>query len=162
MRHDQPVILYLTSRGYQAGPQNDPRTWTTARWTGTRWEIRRAFRSDNNYDMGSLWIDEDGTWRIIAPSETGPQPYNPGGEIALWTSRDRGESWQSRQLTFASRRNHTYVRRPVNAHADFFALWADGHGRQPSLSQLYFCDQRGQVRLLPPAMTCHEAVPGQP
>ena len=33
--HDRPVILYLTSKGYQSGPANDPRTWTTARWTGS-------------------------------------------------------------------------------------------------------------------------------
>ena len=48
--------------------------------------------SDNNYDMGSLWVEGDGTWHIIAPTETGPQPYNPGGEIAMWTSRDQGNS----------------------------------------------------------------------
>jgi hypothetical protein len=156
---NQPVILYVTSRGYKAGPQNDPRTWTTARWTGQQWEIRSAFRSDNNYDMGSLWIDEDSSWRIIAPSQTGPQPYNPGGEVALWTSHDHGQTWHWRQLTFNSQRNHTYVRRPVHAHPDFFAFWADGHGRRPSRSQLYFCDRQGQVRLLPPAMTRPHQVP---
>lgn len=152
--NDRPVILYVTSRGYQAGPANDPRTWTTARWTGTKWEIRPAMTSDNNYDMGSLWIEADGTWRIIAPTETGPQPYNPGGEVAMWTSSDRGATWQkTRQLTFGSPRNHTYVRRPVNAHAGFYALWADGHGRRPSLSRLYFCDRDGTVRILPRQMT---------
>ncbi len=152
--NDRPVILYVTSPGYQAGPANDPRTWTTARWTGTKWEIRPAMTSDNNYDMGSLWIDADGTWRIIAPTETGPQAYNPGGEVAMWTSSDQGATWQkTRQLTFGSPRNHTYVRRPVNAHAGFYALWADGHGRRPSLSRLYFCDRHGTVRILPRQMT---------
>ena len=32
--HDRPVLLYITSKGYQSGPKNDPRTWTIARWTG--------------------------------------------------------------------------------------------------------------------------------
>jgi hypothetical protein len=157
---DRPVILYITSKGYQSGPANDPRTWTTARWTGTAWQIRSAMVSDNNYDMGSLWIDSDGTWRIVAPTETGPQPYNPGGEVALWTSTDQGNSWQkTKQLTSGSERNHTYVRRPLQAHPDFFALWADGHGRQPSLSQLYFCNEQGDVRLLPRQMDSDHARP---
>ena len=156
---DRPVILYLTSRGYQSGPRNDPRTWTTARWTGERWEIRPAFRSDNNYDMGELWIDADGRWRVIAPTLVGPQPYNPGGEVALWISSNQGQSWRSQPLTFGSRRNHTYVRRPVNAHPDFYAFWADGHGRQPSESRLYFCDRDGGVRLLPPQMEAETETP---
>ncbi len=156
---DRPVILYLTSGGYESGPQNDPRIWMTARWTGDQWQIRPALQSDNNYDMGQLSIDEQGTWRIIAPSATGPQPYNPGGEIVLWLSHDQGQNWQSRQLTFNSRRNHTYVRHPVNAHPDFYALWADGHGREPSISQLFFCDREGRVRLLPRKMATDQEVP---
>jgi hypothetical protein len=32
-----PVILFLTSKGFEAGPKNAPRTWTTARWTGQAW-----------------------------------------------------------------------------------------------------------------------------
>ncbi len=150
---DRPTILYLTSKGFQAGPKNAPRTWTTAHWTGIKWELRPFTVSDNNYDMGSLWITEGGVWHIIAPLETGPQPYNTGGEIVHWSSKDRGNTWQKvKQLTSGSRRNHTYVRRPVNAHKDFFALWADGHGRQPSESSLYFCDLEGSVYSLPREM----------
>ncbi len=156
---DRPVILYLTSGGYEAGPKNDPRTWTVARWTGDHWDVRAAFTSDNNYDMGSLWIDPDGSWRVIAPTEPGPQPYNPGGELALWTSADQGRSWRRRQLTANSTRNHTYVRRPVHAQADFYAFWADGHGRRPSISTLYFCDRAGRVRVLPQTMKAATAVP---
>jgi len=158
--HDRPVILYLTSKGYQSGPMNDPRTLTTARWDGTAWEIRPAMTSDNNYDMGSLWIDNDNTWHIIAPTETGPQPYNPGGEIAFWSSRDQGKTWcKTKQLTTRSERNHTYVRRPLNAHPEFFAFWADGHGRKPSISNLYFCDKQGHVRRLPEKMDTDFATP---
>jgi hypothetical protein len=152
--NDRPVILYLTSRGYEPGPLNDPRTWTTARWTGMTWDLRPAFTSDSNYDMGSLWIEPDGEWRIIAPSETGPQPYNPGGEVALWVSRDQGASWQKQaHLTSKSPRNHTYVRRPVRAHPDFYAFWADGHAREPSLSRLYVADRDGNVGMLPGEMS---------
>jgi hypothetical protein len=159
-KDERPVILFLTSKGYEAGPKNDPRTWTTARWTGTTWQIRPAFVSDNNYDMGSLYIEDDGTWRIIGPTETGPQPYNPGGEMAMWTSTDLGKSWQKvRQLTGNSPYNHTYARHPLNAHPEFYAFWADGHGREPSQSSLYFCDKAGNVRVLPREMTGDFAVP---
>jgi len=109
-KKEKPIILFLTSKGYESGPTNDPRTWTTACWTGRKWEIRAAFVSDNNYDMGPLYIEDaekhaspcwkgsstnrrDGMWRIIWPTESGPQPYNPGGEMAMWTSKDLGKTW---------------------------------------------------------------------
>ena len=150
----KPVILFLTSKGYESGPQNGPRTWTTARWTGRKWVIRPAFVSDNNYDMGSLYIEDDKTWRIIAPTETGPQPYNTGGEMTMWESHDQEKTWKkAKQLTKDSPRNHTYARHPLNAHPDLYALWADGHARKPSESYLYFCDKQGNVRVLPREMT---------
>jgi len=152
-RDNRPVILYITSKGYESGPKNDPRTWHTARWDGVKWEIRDVTISDNNYDMGSLYIEDDGTWRVIGPTETGPQPYNPGGEMAMWESKDKGNSWKKvKQLTENSPYNHTYARRPLNAHPDFYAFWADGHGRQPSESRLYFCTKDGMVHMLPQQM----------
>ncbi len=159
-KNGMPMVLFLTSRGYESGPKNDPRTWITARWTGKWWEIRPAMTSDNNYDMGSLYIEDDGTWRIIAPTEGGPQAYNTGGEMAVWVSKDRGQTWgKVKQLTKNSKYNHTYARRPVNAHPDFYALWADGHGRKPSESSLYFCDKEGNVRVLPREMKEDSARP---
>ncbi len=141
----RPIILYLTSRGYQPGPKNDPRTWTTAHWTGERWEVFGSIVSDNNYDTGCLHVEADGAWRLIAPTQPGPQRYNPGGEMAMWLSRDEGRTWQLvRQLTHNSAYNHTYARRPQNAHPDFYAFWADGDARQPSPSRLYFCDRSGE------------------
>ena len=65
-----------------------------------------------------------------------------------------------KQLTRDSQRNHTYVRRPLNAHPDFYALWADGDALQPSESRLYFTNQTGDhVWRLPPAMTADFARP---
>jgi len=150
----RPVILYITSRGAESGQRNDPRTWTTAHWNGDEWVVRPAFVSDNNYDMGSIFVESDGTWRIIGPTETGPQPYNCGGEIAVWVSEDEGESWRKvRQVTSNSEYNHSYVRKPVNAHPDFYVFWADGHGRRKSDSRLYFCDRTGKkVFRLPVSM----------
>jgi hypothetical protein len=152
--NDRPVLLYLTSKGYQSGPANNPRTWTTARWNGTTWAIRPVTTSDNNYDTGSLYLEADGAWRVIGPTIPGLQAFNPGGEMAMWTSRDEGKTWKlARQLTSHSPRNHNYARRPVNAQPDFYALWADGDGRKPSESCLYFCDKEGNVYELPRTMT---------
>jgi hypothetical protein len=111
--------------------------------------------------MGSIWIRENGDWHIIAPTEKGPQPYNPGGEIAHWRSTNNGMDWEMiKQCTSESKRNHTYVRRPVNAHPDFFAFWADGHGRKPSQSDLYFSDLEGNVYRLPRQMKNDWEKPG--
>ena len=156
----RPVILFLTSGGWQSGPVNDPRTWRTARWTGTEWEIRGTITSDNNYDSGSLYVESDGLWRIIGPTEKGPQPYNTGGEVAMWTSPDQGATWKKvKQLTTGSKYNHGYCRKPVDAHPDFYAIWADGHGRKPSDSRLYFCDREGNVHMLPVKMDGEFAKP---
>ncbi len=156
-----PVVLFLTSKGFEPGPANGPRQWRTARWTGKEWLFHPFTTSGNNYDHGSLYIEPDGTWRVIAPTDLGPQPYNPGGEMVMWTSADQGVTWKRvKQLTHDSPRNHTYARRPVNVHPDFYALWADGNARQPSESSLYFTNQRGDhVWRLPQSMTAEFALP---
>ncbi len=75
-------------------------------------------------------------------------------------SHDQGETWlRERQLTSGSLRNHTYVRRPVGAHPDFYAFWADGHGRRPSRSRLYFANRQGEVRGLPRVMRAEFEIP---
>jgi len=156
----RPVILYTTSGGWESGPINDPRIWQTAYWNGREWEIRGTIRSDNNYDMGSIYIERDDLWRIIGPTEPGPQVYNTSGEIAMWTSTDRGATWKKvRQMTANSQYNHGYCRRPIDAHPDFYAIWADGHGREPSESRIYFCDRDGNVFRLPQTMTTDFAKP---
>ena len=156
----RPVILVLTSKGWAPGPKNGPFRWRTARWTGEAWEILPAMDSDNNYDMGTLRIEKDGAWRIVAPTGRGPQPFNTGGEVECWESRDQGKTWTKvKALTGKSEFNHTYARRPVDAHPDFYAFWADGHGREPSRSRLYFCDREGKVFRLPEKMEGETAKP---
>ena len=157
----QPVILFSTSKGFEPGPENGPHQWQTIRWSGKEWVRRPMTTSDNNYDHGSLYIETDGTWRVIGPTKTGPQAFNPGGEVVVWTSSDEGKTWKSvKQLTHDSPRNHTFVRRPLNAHPDFYAIWADGNGREPSESYLYFSNQKGDhVWRLPGKMEAEFARP---
>ncbi len=162
LRFDEgrPVVLYLTSRGYEPGPKNGPRTWRTTRWTGKEWETRDLTTSDHNYDHGSLYIEE-GRWRVLATTDPGPQPHGTGGDLVLWESADRGASWtRLRAVTRGSALNHSYPRRPLNAHPDFYALWADGNPLEPSESSLYFTNRAGDaVRRLPARMEGDTARP---
>lgn len=136
-----PIILYVVSRGHEPGPQNGLRTWTVAAWTGAGWRFSDVTNSTHNYDMGSLYV-EGRTWCIIGPTEAGPQPHGTGGEMAAWISRDEGRTWAKQaDLTSASEYNHSYARRPVNAHPAFYALWADGHAYRESPSRLYFTNR---------------------
>lgn len=157
----RPAILYLTSRHHQPGPQGDPRTWRVARWTGTDWLFHDITTSTHNYDTGSLFIDKDGTWQVIGPTGAGPQKWGCGGEIEMWVSADRGATWKKhRELTKNSPRNHSYVRRPQNAHPDFHAYWADGDADKPSESHLYLTNRSGdKVWKLPYTMTGDFAAP---
>ncbi len=157
----RPVILFLTSKGFEPGPENGPRLLHTARWTGRAWEIRPVAAADHNYDFGPLYLEEDGAWKLIAPTDPGPQPHMTGGEIVVWTSRDEGKTWKrAKTLTSGSPRNHTYVRRPVDAHPAFYAFWADGDSSKPSESHLYFTDRDcTAVWRLPPVMSGDFAAP---
>lgn len=147
-----PVILYLTSKGPVSGPEDGPRQWYTAHWTGKKWNIYPVTTSDNNYDAGSIYSDQK-RWQIVASTETGPQPYNTGGEVAIWESKNNGKKWKKvKQITTGSEYNHAYVRRPVNVHPGFYGFWADGHGREQSKSRLYFSDKDGNVYKLPERM----------
>jgi hypothetical protein len=157
----RPVVLHITSSGPNPGPEHGPRVWYTSRWTGSGWERRKFTESDHNYDHGSLYIEADGTWRIIAPTDAGPQPHATGGEMVLWLSTDQGQTWKkAKQLTPGSKNNHTYARGPFEAHPGFYALWADGDPLQPSESRLYFTDREGtHVWRLPTEMTQASAKP---
>jgi hypothetical protein len=106
-------------------------------------------------------IDANGTWRVMGPFQSGPQPLGAGGEIAIWTSCDSGRTWtQECQITRDSPRNHNYVRRPIRAHPDFYAFWADGDTEQLSMSKLCFANQAGdQVWELPYDMPGETAEP---
>ena len=155
-----PVLMYLTSRGFDPGPKSGPYQWSTARWTGSAWEHRAFTTSDHNYDHGSLYIEADGTWRVIAPTAPGPQPWGTGGDMVMWTSRDQGAKWEiAKALTHDSRYNHTYARKPVDAAPDFYALWADGSPLEPTPSALYFATRDGRVFRLPQHMTAATAKP---
>jgi sugar lactone lactonase YvrE len=81
--------------------------------------------------------------------------------MVMWTSKDQGLTWTKvAQLTAAAERNHTYARKPVNAHPDFYAIWADGDTLKPSVSYLYFTDRNGSaVWRLPPRMSSDFAKP---
>ena len=94
--------------------------------------------SDHNYDTGSLFIDGD-RWTVVGPTLPGPQPHGTGGDVAVWSSADAGETWRmTKQLTRDTKFNHAYVRRVVGGKPPFEFLWADGDPGAVSESRLYF------------------------
>ena len=159
-KEGNPVILAVISNDFQPGPKGNPREWTIMHWKNGQWNFSTICTSTHNYDMGSLYTEDD-RWKVIGPTEAGPQLYGTGGEMALWESRDEGKSWRKTQtLTQHSVRNHSYARRPLNAHADFYALWADGNADKLSESHLYFCNKKGdKVWMLPYTMKRAEEKP---
>lgn len=138
-----PVILAVVSNHYQPGPKGGPREWKTFHWKNNHWHVNSVCESTHNYDMGSLYI-KGKIWQIIGPTAAGPQKWGTGGEMVLWKSTNEGRSWkQVRMLTKNSERNHSYARRPLNAHKDFYAFWADGDADKFSVSKLYFSNKKG-------------------
>jgi len=75
--------------------------------------------------------------------------------MALWESIDKGVTWKrTAMLTANSQRNHSYARRPLHAHPDFYSFWADGDADKFSESKLYFSNKKGnKVFVLPYDMT---------
>ncbi len=138
-----PIILVLVSSHFQPGPKGQPREWVVFHWKNNQWVSHTVCTSTHNYDVGSLYVTKK-KWLIVGPSEKGPQEWGTGGEMALWQSGNEGKSWKKvRNITKDSQFNHTYARRPVNAHKDFFAFWADGNTDEFSRSSLYFTNRKG-------------------
>jgi len=155
----RPVILLMTASGFRPGPAGAPRQWWTAAWDGAAWDFRPLTESDHAYDHGSLHCDADGTWRVVAPTDPGPQPGGAGGEMVLWTSVDEGRSWSARPLTAGSSYNHGYARTPAAAAPGFHALWADGSPLERSPSRLWFATRDGRVFRLPEQIDGAEGLP---
>jgi hypothetical protein len=155
-----PVILAIVSRDFRPGPGGLPREWMIIHWKDNKWEFNKVCESTHNYDMGSLYIEKD-CWKIIGPTDPGPQYWGAGGEIAVWTSNDEGKTWEKiNRVTSGSIRNNDYVRRPLNASSEFYAFWADGDADKLSESHLYFSDRDGKVvKELPYNMASDFAVP---
>jgi hypothetical protein len=159
-KQGHPLLMYLTSGGYEPGPANVPRTWTLARWDRNAWQRSEITTSDHNYDFGSLYLEANGVWRLIAPTAPGAQPFGTGGQMEMWTSNE-GRNWNKvKSLTHDAKYNHSYARQPLGARPDFYALWGSGDTLRPSESELFFTDRDGShVWRLPTKMDTPTAKP---
>lgn len=144
-----PVCLYIRSYSHEPGRRGGPYEWCITKWDGSNWQTTIVTEGDHNYDMGSLFISEL-DWKIVGPTEKGPQAWGVGGELAIWKSTDKGLTWEKeKQLTQNSKVSHSYVRKPVNGKAPFSFFWADGDSHKFSKSELYFGDFEGNIWKLP-------------
>jgi hypothetical protein len=144
-----PAVLHIRSYSHEPGRRGGPYEWCITKWNGEQWETHKVTESDHNYDMGSLWITEN-EWKVVGPTENGPQAWGVGGELAIWKSTDKSKTWvKEKQLTENSARSHSYVRKVVNGKTPFNFFWADGHSHEFSKSELYFGDFEGNIWKLP-------------
>ena len=139
------MILYITSGQLSSPARTAIRAGGRSRiGPATAGSTREVTRGQSQLQHRLALHRGRGTWRIIGPTERGPQPIGGGGEVAIWISRDEGKTWtKERDVTRDSPLNHNYVRRPVNAHPDFYAFWADGDPDKFSQSRLYFTNRAG-------------------
>lgn len=149
-RDGNPVLLVILSRDINPGPKGSPREWMVISRRDQEWNFSKVCESPHNFDRGSLHISND-EWKIIGPTEPGPQKYGTGGEITLWVSRNEGADWEKElNVTSNSKNNNSFVRHPVNAHKDLYALWTDGNTDEFSISYLYFTNEKcNKVWMLP-------------
>ncbi len=148
-KNGNPAALYVSGTGHSPGPENGLKDWQIIHWDGRAWVNHKITTSDHNYDTGSLWISGD-KWTVVAPTENSPQKWGGGGEIVMWQSTDNAHTWtRAKQITSNSPRNHNYIRKVVNGVAPFMYFWADGRPDEPSISQMYFGDEEGNVWTLP-------------
>jgi len=143
-----PVILAIISSSRVPGPGS--RDWFVISRKDGDWNFKKVCESSHNFDRGSIHI-EGSEWKLIGPTEPGPQESGTGGEVALWVSRNGGTDWQ--KVTFVTKNsinNNSFVRHPVNAQKDFYALWTDGNADELSKSYLYFTNEKcDKVWMLP-------------
>ena len=143
-----PVILAIISSSRVPGPGS--REWFVISRKDGDWNFKKVCESSHNFDRGSIHI-EGSEWKLIGPTEPGPQESGTGGEVALWVSRNAGTDWQ--KVTFVTKNsinNNSFVRHPVNAQKDFYALWTDGNADELSKSYLYFTNEKcDKVWMLP-------------
>ncbi len=148
-----PVCLYIRSNGHIPGPESQPYEWCITKWEENNWQTFVVTESDHNYDMGSLFISEK-EWKIVGPTIPGSQKWGVGGELAIWQSKNKGETWKkTKQLTRNSEYSHSYVRRPVNYNPPFCFFWSEGHSHEFSKCELWFGNFKGDIRQLPYEMS---------
>ncbi|MDR2036916.1 MAG: BNR repeat-containing protein [Bacteroidales bacterium] len=154
-----PMALYVSGKGHQPGPKNGLKDWQVIYWNGKEWENHKITTSDHNYDTGSIWATGE-KWTVIGPTENSPQAWGCGGELVIWESTDKGKTWKrTKQITKNSPRNHNYIRKVVNGVDPFTYFWADGNPDEPSKSQMFFGDSKGNVWQFPYVMTAEQQKP---
>lgn len=155
-----PVILVVISESPDPGPGAGPREWFVINRKNGEWAYNKVCESSHNYDRGFLDI-EGSEWRVTGTIGPGPREYGTGGEIELWLSINEGASWHKEvNVTVNSINNNSFVRRPLNARKEFYALWADGDPEELSKSHLYFTNRNcNGVWMLPSDMVENRARP---
>ena len=149
----RPVLLYLTSHSAWPAVGDGRHVWWLARFNGQGWSHNRVTKSGHNYDHGSLLLVAEDDWRLLAPTDPGPQTPATGGTMVMHRSADGGKTWRrDRAVLTDPDRCHTYARRPLHAHRDLSWVWAAADAHHPGAVTLFAADAGGHTTELPRTM----------
>ena len=125
---------------------------------GITWDTERKLAGLEGHYQTSAQIGD----RLITAFNRHPKRVvDQRTDLYYMETSDMGKTWTKQSdVTRNSPRNHSYARRPQNAHPDFYAYWADGNTDQFSESHLYYTNRTGdKVWHLPYNMTEDFAAP---
>lgn len=145
----EPIVVYLTCGGPEPGPEHGPHQWWIATRDAAAWTHTKITRSDHAYDHGELFQLVPDDWRLFAPTGVCIDRWGTGGQMHLWQSRDRGQTWADLGPKTDDQQSYTYARRPHHAQRDFAWLFSDGRANTPSPSTLHFADSDGHMIMAP-------------
>lgn len=70
--------------------------------------------------------------------------YDPHDNPSILIDRE-GHIWTYKTISHDSRKNHNYIRRPLNACALFEYFWTDGNLSEFTRSSMYLGNMEGEV-----------------
>ncbi len=153
-----PYILFLDADldSYEAA-------WKVATYSADGWRKSDVTSSDHMYDAGGLVILADNDIRLYGPT-TASQDHEDGGEIAEWTSTDRGKTWtNTAHITSGSKYSHNQVKVVYNGgQPDFRLMWSYGDSNHPPATRNVYLYRYGEGLPGPERMSFPASCIGEP
>jgi hypothetical protein len=111
-------------------------------WKDNTLSINKICSVPHNQCIGAVYPGKE-IWKVLSPCVESSDKSDSVHEIVLWTSRDKGSSWQrATDVTSNSIFNNSYVRRPLNASDEFYSFWSDGDHKKRSECRIYFTNEK--------------------
>lgn len=137
-----PVILAILSNDSGQEVGNLTHELSIFQWKDKKLNINKICNVPHNQCIASIYPEKD-IWKVLSPYVEDPKKSDSVNEIVLWTSIDKGSSWQkAANVTSKSVFTNSYVRRPLNASDEFYSFWSDGDPLKRSECRIYFTNKK--------------------